>query len=70
VSHGAAAAVRAVVKTADDFVHVGGAVAKPGCWSMLKGGLTAAKAGRAELYFEVRSINSFAKTNKSPGVVD
>ncbi|XP_047085724.1 endo-1,4-beta-xylanase 5-like [Lolium rigidum] len=52
VSNGSAAAVRAVVKTADDFVHVGGVVAKPGCWSMLKGGLTSGKAGRAELYFE------------------
>lgn len=44
--------VRVVVKTADDFVHAGGVVAKAGCWSMLKGGLTAASAGRAELYFE------------------
>ncbi|CAM0871685.1 unnamed protein product [Alopecurus aequalis] len=52
VSHGVAAGVRAVVKTTDDFVHVGGVVAKCGCWSMLKGGLTASKAGRAELYFE------------------
>ncbi|KAF7055074.1 hypothetical protein CFC21_062648 [Triticum aestivum] len=52
VSHGVAADVWAVVKTADDFIHVGGAVAKPGCWSMLKGGFTAANAGRAEIYFE------------------
>jgi hypothetical protein len=49
--------VRAVVKTADDFVHVGGVVAKAGCWSMLKGGLTATSSGRAELYFEVRKKN-------------
>ncbi|KAG2542692.1 endo-1,4-beta-xylanase 5-like [Panicum virgatum] len=44
--------VRAVVKTVGDFVHAGGAVAKSGCWSMLKGGLTAASSGPAELYFE------------------
>ncbi|KAK3148072.1 hypothetical protein QOZ80_3BG0290230 [Eleusine coracana subsp. coracana] len=44
--------VRGVVKTADDFVHVGGVVAKAGCWSMLKGGLTSTSPGRAELYFE------------------
>uniref|UniRef100_A0A804UKE6 GH10 domain-containing protein n=1 Tax=Zea mays TaxID=4577 RepID=A0A804UKE6_MAIZE len=44
--------VRAVVKTVGDFVHAGGGVAKAGCWSMLKGGLTAASSGPAELYFE------------------
>ncbi|KAL6867317.1 hypothetical protein ACP4OV_015341 [Aristida adscensionis] len=44
--------VRAVVKTVDDFVHAGGVAARAGCWSMLKGGLTAASSGRAELYFE------------------
>ncbi|CAD6202520.1 unnamed protein product [Miscanthus lutarioriparius] len=48
----ASADVRAVVKTVDDFVHAGGVVAKAGCWSMLKGGLTAAASGPAELYFE------------------
>jgi hypothetical protein len=49
--------VRAVVKTVGDFVHVGGVVAKAGCWSMLKGGLTAASSGPAELYFEVAIRN-------------
>jgi len=49
----ASADVRAVVKTVGDFVHAGGGVAKAGCWSMLKGGLTAASSGPAELYFEV-----------------
>ncbi|TVU48042.1 hypothetical protein EJB05_07664, partial [Eragrostis curvula] len=63
--------VRAVVKTVDDFVHVGGVVAKSGCWSMLKGGLTATSSGRAELYFESNatvdlwvdsvSLNPFSK---------
>lgn len=52
VSGSFAVDVLAVVKTAHGFVHAGGVVAKPGCWSMLKGGLTSAKAGRAELYFE------------------
>uniref|UniRef100_A0A0D9Z3J8 GH10 domain-containing protein n=1 Tax=Oryza glumipatula TaxID=40148 RepID=A0A0D9Z3J8_9ORYZ len=46
--------VRAVVKTAGgDFIHSGGVEARSGCWSILKGGLTAAAAGQAELYFEV-----------------
>ncbi|TKV97611.1 hypothetical protein SEVIR_9G505900v4 [Setaria viridis] len=63
--------VRAVVKTVGDFVHAGGVVAKAGCWSMLKGGLTAASAGPAELYFESNatvdlwvdsvSLNPFSK---------
>ncbi|KAF0918122.1 hypothetical protein E2562_022708 [Oryza meyeriana var. granulata] len=42
-----------VVKTAGgDFIHSGGVEARSGCWSILKGGLTAAAAGPAELYFE------------------
>ncbi|XP_062209158.1 endo-1,4-beta-xylanase 5-like [Phragmites australis] len=44
--------VQAIVKIANDFIHAGGVVAKAGCWSMLKGGLTAASSGPAELYFE------------------
>ncbi|XP_015689806.1 endo-1,4-beta-xylanase 5-like [Oryza brachyantha] len=49
---GGVADVRVVVKTTDDFVHAGGVVAKSGCWSMLKGGLTTVAGGRAEIYFE------------------
>ncbi|CAN6285290.1 unnamed protein product [Urochloa humidicola] len=44
--------IRAVVKTNGDFIHAGGVEARSGCWSILKGGLTAAAAGPAELYFE------------------
>ncbi|XP_062216465.1 endo-1,4-beta-xylanase 5-like [Phragmites australis] len=44
--------VRAVVKTNGDFIHAGGVDARSGCWSILKGGLTAAASGPAELYFE------------------
>ncbi|XP_062210256.1 endo-1,4-beta-xylanase 5-like [Phragmites australis] len=44
--------VRAVVKTSGDFIHAGGVDARSGCWSILKGGLTAAASGPAELYFE------------------
>ncbi|KAL6645631.1 hypothetical protein ACP70R_017239 [Stipagrostis hirtigluma subsp. patula] len=44
--------VRAVVKTNGNFIHAGGVEAVSGCWSILKGGLTAAAAGQAELYFE------------------
>jgi hypothetical protein len=43
------------MKTADNFIHAGGVDAKSGCWSVLKGGLTAAAAGPAELYFEVNT---------------
>ncbi|KAL5217214.1 hypothetical protein ABZP36_017898 [Zizania latifolia] len=49
---GGVADVRVVVKTGGDFIHAGGVVAKAGCWSMLKGGLTAVSGGSAELYFE------------------
>ncbi|CAL9071899.1 unnamed protein product, partial [Musa textilis] len=45
--------VTAVFKTAKDgFVHVGAVEARSGCWSMLKGGLTAKSSGPAEFYFE------------------
>ncbi|KAF0918124.1 hypothetical protein E2562_022710 [Oryza meyeriana var. granulata] len=49
---GGVADVWVVVKTADDFIHAGGVVAKAGCWSMLKGGFTTVSGGRAEIYFE------------------
>ena len=52
VSNGSAD-IRAVVKTNGDFIHAGGVEARSGCWSILKGGLTAPASGAAELYFEV-----------------
>lgn len=51
------AAVRAVFKTGNDFVHAGAVKAKSGCWSMLKGGLSVEASGPAELYFEVITIS-------------
>ncbi|WVZ55888.1 hypothetical protein U9M48_006491 [Paspalum notatum var. saurae] len=48
----ASADIRAVVKTNGDFIHSGGVEARSGCWSILKGGLTAPASGPAELYFE------------------
>ncbi|CAD6210074.1 unnamed protein product [Miscanthus lutarioriparius] len=51
VSNGSAD-IRAVVKTNGDFIHAGGVEARSGCWSILKGGLTAPASGAAELYFE------------------
>ncbi|CAD6202529.1 unnamed protein product [Miscanthus lutarioriparius] len=51
VSNGSAD-IRAVVKTNGDFIHAGGVEARSGCWSILKGGLTAPASGSAELYFE------------------
>jgi len=52
VSNGSAD-IRAVVKTNGDFIHAGGVEARSGCWSILKGGLTAPASGSAELYSEV-----------------
>jgi hypothetical protein len=52
VSNGSAD-VRAVVKTDGEFIHAGAVEARSGCWSILKGGLTAPASGAAELYFEV-----------------
>ncbi|RWW40025.1 hypothetical protein BHE74_00054606, partial [Ensete ventricosum] len=53
--------VTAIFKTAKDgFVHVGAVEARSGCWSMLKGGLTAKSSGPAEFYFEVTSPALFS----------
>ncbi|RZR86710.1 hypothetical protein BHM03_00013955 [Ensete ventricosum] len=56
--------VTAIFKTAKDgFVHVGAVEARSGCWSMLKGGLTAKSSGPAEFYFEVTSTALFSSLN-------
>ncbi|XP_010274480.1 PREDICTED: uncharacterized protein LOC104609786 [Nelumbo nucifera] len=44
--------VRAVFKTKTGYKHAGAVITESGCWSMLKGGLTANSSGPAELYFE------------------
>ncbi|KAK1300285.1 hypothetical protein QJS10_CPB13g00523 [Acorus calamus] len=49
------AAVKAIVKTTDGYTHVGVVVAESGCWSMIKGGLTAYSSSPAELYFESKN---------------
>ncbi|CAL9146738.1 unnamed protein product [Musa hybrid cultivar] len=50
--------VTAIFKTAKDgFVHVGAVEARSGCWSMLKGGLTAKSSGPAEFYFECENTS-------------
>jgi hypothetical protein len=59
VSNGSAD-IRAVVKTNGEFIHAGGVEARSGCWSILKGGLTAPASGAAELYFEVNKPDAFA----------
>ncbi|URE39598.1 hypothetical protein MUK42_34426 [Musa troglodytarum] len=47
--------VTAIFETAKDgLVPVGAVEARSGCWSMLKGGLTAKSSGPAEFFFEVR----------------
>ncbi|CAM0902137.1 unnamed protein product [Alopecurus aequalis] len=51
VSDGSADVI-AIVKTEDNLMHAGGVDARSGCWSLLKGGLTAAASGPAELYFQ------------------
>ena len=51
--------VKAVVKDpSGSFIPAGTVVAKAGCWTMLKGGMTAYSSGPAELYFEVVDIFS------------
>ncbi|URE25731.1 hypothetical protein MUK42_32664 [Musa troglodytarum] len=58
--------VTAVFKTAKDgFVHVGAVEARSGCWSMIKGGLTAKSSGPAEFYFEVTSTALFSSLHTS-----
>ncbi|CAL9071897.1 unnamed protein product, partial [Musa textilis] len=50
--------VTAIFKTAKDgFVHVGAVEARSGCWSMLKGGLTAKTSGPAEFYFQCENTS-------------
>uniref|UniRef100_J3N1Z6 GH10 domain-containing protein n=1 Tax=Oryza brachyantha TaxID=4533 RepID=J3N1Z6_ORYBR len=45
--------VKAVIKTPDgQYVAAGATVAKAGCWSMIKGGMTAYSSGLGQLYFE------------------
>ncbi|KAF2913141.1 hypothetical protein DAI22_10g066900 [Oryza sativa Japonica Group] len=45
--------VMAVVRTPDgQFVAAGATVAKSGCWSMIKGGMTSYSSGQGQLYFE------------------
>ncbi|XP_010274469.1 PREDICTED: uncharacterized protein LOC104609779 [Nelumbo nucifera] len=44
--------IRAVFKTKTGYKHAGAVITESGCWSMLKGGLTANSSGPAELYFE------------------
>ncbi|KAI3867632.1 hypothetical protein MKW98_006009 [Papaver atlanticum] len=57
VSHGKGP-VTAVFKTTDGFTFAGSAVARSGCWSMLKGGLTVDSSGYAELYFQSNNTNA------------
>ena len=47
------AKVSAMFKTPSGSEPAGSVVAESGCWSMLKGGLTAHASGPVELYFEV-----------------
>jgi ABC-type enterochelin transport system substrate-binding protein len=49
--------VTAVVKTTKGYKFGGAIYAKPNCWSMLKGGLTADTTEVADLYFQVLSID-------------
>ncbi|KAI8532654.1 hypothetical protein RHMOL_Rhmol11G0230300 [Rhododendron molle] len=46
--------VAAAFKTVSGFQRAGWVVAKTGCWSMLKGGLTVNDSGPVDLYFEAR----------------
>ncbi|XP_050209754.1 endo-1,4-beta-xylanase 4-like [Mercurialis annua] len=48
----ASATVKAVFKTKNGYQFAGDVIAKPSCWSMIKGGLTVDESGPAQLYFE------------------
>ncbi|KAI3867631.1 hypothetical protein MKW98_006008 [Papaver atlanticum] len=49
--------VTAVFKTTHGLKFAGLAVARSGCWSMLKGGLTVDSSGYADLYFQTNNMN-------------
>ncbi|PSS29266.1 Anti-sigma-I factor RsgI6 like [Actinidia chinensis var. chinensis] len=51
------AKVSAMFKTPSGSEPVGSVVAESGCWSMLKGGLTAHASGPVELYFETKNTS-------------
>ncbi|KAI8532657.1 hypothetical protein RHMOL_Rhmol11G0230600 [Rhododendron molle] len=51
------AQVAAIFKTQSGFEHAGWVVAKSGCWSMLKGGLTVNASGPADIYFESKNTS-------------
>ncbi|XP_004240033.1 endo-1,4-beta-xylanase 5-like [Solanum lycopersicum] len=57
VSHGKADVV-AMIRTPNGDIPTGWAIAKSGCWSMLKGGFNGNFSGPAELYFESKDISS------------
>ena len=51
--HAGSAHVKAVVKAPHgERIIAGSVVAQSGCWSMLKGGMTASSSGHGEIYFE------------------
>ncbi|KAL5700725.1 endo-1,4-beta-xylanase [Ranunculus cassubicifolius] len=49
--------VSALVKTSHGYETLSTVVAQSGCWSMLKGGLTANSSGPAEIYFESKNTS-------------
>ncbi|PHT98257.1 hypothetical protein BC332_32849 [Capsicum chinense] len=52
MNHGDDANVAVIFKTQSGFQHAAWGIAKSGCWSMFKGGLTVNASGPAQLYFE------------------
>ncbi|XP_071727057.1 endo-1,4-beta-xylanase 5-like [Rutidosis leptorrhynchoides] len=57
VSHSNATVV-ATFKTPTGYYNAGLTIAKSGCWSMLKGGLTVNESGSAQLYFQSENISA------------
>ncbi|GKB25537.1 carbohydrate-binding, CenC-like protein [Tanacetum coccineum] len=55
-SHGEAT-VLATFRTHRGFYDTGSTIAKSGCWSMLKGGLTVIESGSALLYFQSKNAS-------------
>ncbi|KAL7583308.1 hypothetical protein Lser_V15G45005 [Lactuca serriola] len=57
ISHGDDATVVATFRTPTGFYDVGLTMAKSGCWSMLKGGITVNQSGSTQLYFQSKNTS-------------
>ncbi|CAI9303474.1 unnamed protein product [Lactuca saligna] len=57
ISNGDDAIVVATFSTPTGFYDAGSTMAKSGCWSMLKGGITVNQSGSTQLYFQSKNVS-------------